>query len=154
MEDKNIKPAFKVNDKYFDSMEEAILHSNGLNQDQYQRDQYQRDQYQRDQYQRDQYQRDQYQRDLDYIANVKRDIRDKVKELYERDKIDLEACNCGKIGDYSEVCTKHLCTCNTFNDKFADKVYDRYICDYHTNLEFRNKGCFWCRSRDCSKFYC
>ena len=130
MEQQNVKTAFKVDDKYFDDIEEAKLYSNKLEN-----------------------QKTQLQKDLQHIVDIKENSRKLIRELYQKNNFDPNTCNCDTGRDYSDKCIKHLCTCNILK-QFSDGKYDHYICDYHTNLAFRNTGCYWCRHRDCSKFFC
>ena len=62
----------------------------------------------------------------------------------------FDKCNCGNQ-DYSSKCLLHMCTRNILDKKFPEKEYNTLICDYHTNHYFRNKGCYWCKSSDCSR---
>lgn len=63
------------------------------------------------------------------------------KKLYFANEWPDDKCNCYPIG-FSSECLVHLCTC------------DAGICDRHTSLYFKNKGCFWCGYTDCSKYGC
>ncbi len=50
-------------------------------------------------------------------------------------------CSC-KGNMYSSTCRVHKCTCESGK------------CNRHTNLYFKNKGCYWCNYTDCSKYGC
>lgn len=82
-------------------------------------------------------------RQVDYEA-----LHQAVVNLYIQNEWPSDHCNCG-IFNYSEEClvvddrgNHHLCTCKAG------------ICKRHTNLGFRNTGCFYCAYTDCSAHGC
>lgn len=75
-------------------------------------------------------------------------LHQRVVKLYMENKWPSDHCNCDGF-DYSKSClvidargNHHLCTCESG------------ICKRHTNLYFKNKGCFWCSHTDCSAHGC
>lgn len=98
------------------------------------------------------------QSEINENINKIRDIRNNLKytivQEYQELKLDFAKCRCDNYSDYSDKCLAHLCTCDILDKIYPDKIYDQYICQYHTNLYMRNKGCFHCRSTDCSKWSC
>ena len=67
------------------------------------------------------------------------EIKNKLIEYYKLNNIDLQKCNC--LNSKSDKCLLHYCTCPL-------------KCNRHTNLYFKNKGCYWCNYTDCSKYGC
>jgi len=87
------------------------------------------------------------------IQEKKKERKTQIEREYEGLGLSFDQCRC-KWGDYSENCLKHLCTCDLLDGAYPEKEYNIYVCNYHTNAHFRNKGCYWCRLRDCSKWEC
>lgn len=126
-----IKSAFKVGDKYFDKETDAKEFAQTLTTETIK-----------------------IKKLLNYIKNLKKETREKLEETYKKENKEKNECHCGS-SDFSNTCLKHLCTCSIFEEKiFKEQEYDHFICDYHTNLHFRNQGCYYCRHKDCSQFNC
>ena len=88
-----------------------------------------------------------------HINEKKAAIKKKVIASYDQTATPYDQCNCEKGEDYSTKCLEHLCSCH-LEKEYPGKKYEKHVCDYHTNVLFKNKGCFWCRHSDCGRWYC
>lgn len=90
---------------------------------------------------------------VELINQFKKNLVEKISKYYTQHNIQTNQCNCdGRY--YSDNCLLHLCTCDLFDKLFPEKEFDQLVCNYHTNVGFRNKGCYWCKNSDCSKNHC
>ena len=86
------------------------------------------------------------------ILRLKTNKKEALELKYDNLGIKHEVCRC-EHKDYSSDCLRHLCTCEIEKD-YPQEEYRRYVCNHHTNIGFKNKGCFYCRHSDCSMYNC
>ena len=94
-----------------------------------------------------------FEQNKNFILAKKSEIRKQIENTYTQSGMPFDKCNCGNQ-EYSNKCLVHMCTCDILDKQFPEEKYKSFVCDYHTNQYFKNKGCFWCRHSDCSRWYC